>query len=247
MGDEPKGQRTPQRVGYPVWLPRLPHIAYRCVIKQNLEPLDEWFWEEASAMKKGWELFVCILIILGLGVYHYWPKTAIVGPQPTPLVVTNTVFRPVKHFKITAIQYVPTDLEFSNVPPFRIVAEVNELVYSFPNREMFYFGLGTNRQFAQGDALLPATGTYKIQFSATMFPDFNRKGMLQLYNAIQSASFYDQSNLPFSSIPGTIDSFLGLQTPTVCGTNEISISPPYSGSNRRFTGNLRIFYEISDE
>src|SRR5258706_13941663 len=107
----PAGQdagQTIQTPKSPTWLPRLPYVIYKCVVKQNFEPLDDWFWVEAAGLKKGYELFLLILIIAGLVVYREWPKNQTAAQTPTLIIVTNTVAATSWHLKIKAIQYVPT-------------------------------------------------------------------------------------------------------------------------------------------
>jgi hypothetical protein len=54
---------------YPKWLPQLPHVVYLCLVAQNFKALDQWFWVEVYDLKKGWEIFFFLAMLL---VWRTW-------------------------------------------------------------------------------------------------------------------------------------------------------------------------------
>ncbi|MGD0060663.1 MAG: hypothetical protein ABSD58_14705 [Verrucomicrobiia bacterium] len=54
---------------YPRWLPQLPRVIYLCLVEQNFKPLNFWFWEEVADLRKGWEIFTLIALLL---VWRTW-------------------------------------------------------------------------------------------------------------------------------------------------------------------------------
>lgn len=59
---------------YPKWLPQLPKVIYLCWVEQNFKPLNAWFWTEATAMRKGWELFCFMMAVIIWASIHFTHK-----------------------------------------------------------------------------------------------------------------------------------------------------------------------------